>query len=405
MKHTIAIMVLILCAGCAGSTKVGKDARAAAYQRMDVINASLAAQQAKQQFEVGQLEQAIGTIDAALARFNENAEYHLLRGRILLELHRLDSAKKSLTRAIELAPESAEPYYFLGVLHQRWSEDETAIAAYKKAMQNDPPHPQYFMAVAESYVALGQLDDALQLLLQSGKEFQHQPSVPALLGQIYLLKGEAGKAAKHLSDSRLLGNDGAEILTSLAAAQFHAAMYAQCLMTLQQLQDTTGDLAPIHQRMRGKCFAVTGRIQQGRDICLEVLRITPEDTSAWLDLGYIAWQMGDYERLGHCGRRLMQLNPALPEGCLFEGIAAIHAGKGAIAHGKLSSLQSDNDIDGLDTLLATLSVHRAKTDAETAITPNMAPQIAEGASERHVRETADRSQPLVGVPPHTTHAP
>ena len=35
---------------------------------MDVVNADLAAQQAKQQFEVGQLDTALGTIEAAIAQ-------------------------------------------------------------------------------------------------------------------------------------------------------------------------------------------------------------------------------------------------------------------------------------------------------------------------------------------------
>ena len=404
MKQTITLMLLIFCTGCASPTKVGTEARAMAHQRMDVMNADLAAQQAKQQFEVGQLDKALETIDAALARFNENAEYHLLRGRILIELHSLDAAKQSLSSAIELAPDSAEAYYFVGVLHQRWSEDDGAIAAYKKAMQNDPSHPQYFMAVAESHVALGQLDDAVQLLLHSGKEFQHQPAVPALLGQIYLLKGESDVAAKYLADARLLGDDGVETLTSLASAQFDAAMYAQCLTTLQLLQDSV-DLSPIHLRMKGKCLFSTGRMLQGRDICLEVSRKTPEDPSAWLDLGYIAWHMGDYERLGRCGKHLTQLNPAIAEGSLFEGIAAFHAGDDGVAQEKLQSLQSDNTIGGLGAILATISAKRAKTAVETAIGPNMAPDFAEGASERHEIDTADGGQPLVGVAPHSTHAP
>ena len=135
MKYSIAFLTIVLFFGCAGSTKVGVEVRNDAHQRMDVMNANLAAQQAKQQFEVGQLDAAIETIDAAIDRFNENAEYHLLRGRILLELHQLDAAKKSLTKASVIAPDSAEPHYFLGVLHQRWSEDETAIEAYKIAQQ------------------------------------------------------------------------------------------------------------------------------------------------------------------------------------------------------------------------------------------------------------------------------
>lgn len=405
MKQSITLLLTILCAGCAGPTKVGTEVRVDAHQRMDVMNANLAAQQAKQQFEVGQLDAAIETIDAAIDRFNENAEYHLIRGRILLELHQLDAALKSLETASRLSPESAEPHYFLGVLYQRWSEDDSAMAAYKLATLQDPSHPQYFMAVAETYVALGRFDEALQYLIESGKEFQHQPSVPALIGQIYLLQGDPKKAAKYLSDSRLLGNDGSEILTSLAMAEFDAAMYARCLMTLQRLEESSEELPPIYQRMRGKCLFATGRVQQARDICLVVTRATPEEAGAWLDLGYIAWHMGDYERLGRCGERLTQLESGRAEGALFQGISALHAGDDELAKATLGSVQSDNEIKGLDAVVASILAKRRETAAETAIRPNLVSEFAEGGSERHPEDGADVSHPLVGVSPQSEHTP
>ena len=405
MKQSISLLLLIICTGCAGPTKVGTEARVEAHQRMDLMNAGLAAQQAKQQFEVGQLDAALETIDAAIDRFHENAEYHLLRGRILLELHQLDAALQSLSTASLLAPDSAESHYFLGVLYQRWSEDETSLIEYKVAMRKDASHPQYFMAVAETHVALGQLDEALDFLLTSGKEFQHQPSVPALIGQIYLLQGDPEKAAKYLSDSQLLGNDGPEILTSLASAEFDAGMYAHCLMTLQHLEESTDELPPIYQRMRGKCLFSTGRVQQGRDLCLVVTRMTPQEAGAWLDLGYIAWHMGDYERLGRCGEQLLQLEPALAEGALFEGIAALHAGNDEIAQATLSTLQSDNEFEGLDAVVASIFAKTRETAVETAIRPNMTPEFAEGGSERHPEDTADVSHSIVGVTPQSEHAP
>ncbi|MEE2912474.1 MAG: tetratricopeptide repeat protein [Planctomycetota bacterium] len=405
MKYSIAFLTIVLFFGCAGSTKVGVEVRNDAHQRMDVVNANLAAQQARQQFEVGNLSTALSTIDAAIDRFETKPEYHLLRGRILLELHQLDAAHKSLAVASTLAPDLAAPNYFLGVLHQRWSDDKSAIDYYKSAMRNDPSHPQYFMAVAETYVAIGQFDRAIEFLLESGKEFQHQPSVPALIGQIYLLKGDPEKAMKHFSDSKLLGNDSPEILTSIATAEFDAGMYANCLMTLQQLEVMVEGLAPIYERMRGKSLFATGRIQRGRDVCLVVTRKTPQEVGAWIDLGYIAWHMGDYERLGHCGEQILQLEPKLEEGSLFLGIAALHAGNEELARASLSSLQSDNDYEDLNAALGSVFVQRVKTAVETTIRPNMTSKFAEGGSERRLEDAAEVGRPLARVAPQSNHSP
>lgn len=350
MKRLILIIGVVFLAGCAGPTKSGKIARANAYERMDIVNANLAAQQSRQQFEVGQLKAALETIDAAIARYDNNAAYHLLRGRILIEQHRLDAASKSLTRSAELDPKVAEPHYFQGVLHQRWSEDAKALVSYKKAMECNATHPQFLLAAAETHVALGQLDEAIELLELAGKEFQHQPSVAALLGHIHMLNGMPKKAAEYLADSRLLGNDDEEVLTLLATAQFNAGEYTNCLFTLSQIQDH-GDLSFSFQRLKGKCLSATGRHIQGRDICLKVTRQTPDDAGAWVDLGFIAWEMGDYKRVAMCGKKISELAPEYSEGPLFEGIVALREGDVHNGMQLLAQAQSDNTIDGIDSLL------------------------------------------------------
>ena len=212
--------------GCGGPTKAGLEARAKAHERMDSVNADLAAQQAKQQFEVGQLDRAIETINAAIARYSANGHYHLLRGRILLEQHRLDAAFHALTEATVHTPDLAEPHYFLGVIHQRWGEDDKALESYKQAMNNDATHPQFLLATAETHVALQQHDEAIEMLTSANKEFQHHPSVASLMGHIHVVKGDYKTATIWFEDSYLLGNDNLETAKSLANAQFQAGNYA-----------------------------------------------------------------------------------------------------------------------------------------------------------------------------------
>ena len=79
MKRLTVLIAAALLVGCSGPTKQGKLARADAHQRMDVVNANLASQQALQQFEVGQLEAAISTIDAAIARYDDNVKKTRIR--------------------------------------------------------------------------------------------------------------------------------------------------------------------------------------------------------------------------------------------------------------------------------------------------------------------------------------
>jgi tetratricopeptide (TPR) repeat protein len=397
MKSVAVLLgTLLLCIGCGGPTKAGIEARANAHKRMDSVNADLAAQQAMQKFEVGQLDTALETIDGAIARYSENGEYHLLRGRILLEQHHLDASHRALTKATQFTPELAEPYYFLGILHQRWGEDAKALDAYKQALENDSTHPQYLLAIAESHVALHQHSEAIEMLTSANQEFQHHPSVASLLGHIYLSMGEPETATKWFADSRLLGDGNIETIMSLAHAQFQSGRYAQCLGSLTTLSISQEELSPMFLRMQGKCLAATGRKIEGRDICLKVTRKTPNDPNAWTDLGYIAWEMGDYRRLAVCGKKISQLDPQSAEGPLFEGIAALHNGNESLAHEKLASLQSDNSIHGVDSILE-MYIKSTNTGSETALLLDMPLKTAEGLVEPHHQDMGKESLPLASV--------
>ncbi|MBC8203475.1 MAG: tetratricopeptide repeat protein [Planctomycetes bacterium] len=398
MNYVLLIVFLCL-VSCGGPTKTGQMARQKAHARMDLVNADLASQQARQQFEVGQLDAAITTIDVAIDRYPEKSEYHQLRGRILLEQHKLDDARSAFETASTLLPAAAEPHYLLGVLHQRWGDDETALRSYTSACQNDPSHAQFFLAKAETLTALNRDDEAIELLV--GKhQFQHQASIPALLGQIYLRTGKATLAAQHFADSRSLGNDDPILFADLAIAEFRAGLYAQCLMTLRELELITEDgLTTLQRRVRGKCLAATGQLVQGRDICLSVTRETPQDADAWIDLGFIAWKMGDYRRLGTCGNEISKLAPSVLEGPLFIGKAAQHAGNSVLAEDSLAlavSLSENDELAGW--ILANARQTNRKNATVLQEAPNTPTKTAEKAIEEPILGLVEGSEPLVIVP-------
>src|SRR5262245_17298819 len=111
--------------GCA-PTKAGLDARKQASDRLNLISAQIQFGQAKQSFEVGQVERATKEIDAAIKTFADAAEFHVLKGRIYLETHKLEEALRSFETAIEKDPKFAEPHYCAGIVYQRWSNDREA---------------------------------------------------------------------------------------------------------------------------------------------------------------------------------------------------------------------------------------------------------------------------------------
>ena len=406
MKHFFLLATMLCLISCGGPSKVGQLARKKAYERMNLVNADLASQQARQQFEVGQLDAAIATIDVAINRYPDKSEYHLLRGRILLEQHKLNDARSAFETSSSLNPGSAESHYLLGVLHQRCSDDEAALHSYAIASEKNPSHAQFFLAWIETLVALDRDREAIDLLL-GNHQFQHQASIPALLGQIYLRTGNPKSAAQYLADSRSLGNDDPILFADLAMAEFRASMYAECLMTLRELELTSPNgLTLLQRRTRGKSLAATGRLIQGRDICLLVTRQTPQDADAWIDLGYIAWKMGDYRRLEACGNEISTLSPSSLEGPLFVGKAAQKAQNADLAtslFAKAAALAENEELEGW--IVATSNKTKMKSAPVLQEAPNMPSKSAEVLIEEPILGRVEGSEPLVNVPENTPQKP
>ena len=371
-KLLAATLVLLLATGCAGPTRAGKEARNAAHDRMDQVNAQLAAQQATQQFEVGRFDDALDIINGAIERYPKSAAYQLLKGRILLEQHRLDPARAAFAEASTLDSTMAEPHYLTGILHQRWSDDATALEHYSAAMEADPTHPQYLLATAETMAALGRMGEAADLLEEQKAHFEHHPDVPTLLGQVRLREGRPGEAADHLSEARLLRPADTEVVEDLAIAQFRAGRFSDCLSTLRDMEQWDEDPRPMLQRLHAKCLVATGQLIAGRDMSLRVTRRTPNDVEAWADLGLIAWKMGDYKRLKECGSRIGQLAPQRSEGDLFLGIAAMHGGQFDDARARLATIRGN---DAIGQLLA------AMPRPDRPITPRTSASILPNAAD------------------------
>ena len=202
----------------------------------------------------------------------------------------------------------------------------------------------------------------------------------------------------------MLGNNDAETFTTLIVAQFHAGYYADCLMTIKQYETAFGDLSSLLTRTKAKCLVAIGRIIEGRDLCLKISRETPNDAGAWVDLGYIAWEMGDYERLLTCGEAISKINMQLPEASLFTGISALHLGDVERAARELATAKSYNKSIDIEPLIAFGRDKYSKTRAETVIRQNMDSETAESGTEQQSDESSETRE-IVNVEQFTPLTP
>ena len=329
MLSRTALLATLLVAGAlagCGPSRAGLEARARARERLNVVNAEMSRDQAVQALEAGQFEKATKEIRHAIAMNQSWADYRLIRGRIFLETHRLEKALRSFEKALELRPEYPEAHYFCGIVFQRWSDDLRAHEHYRSAFEQEPDQIAYLLATAESLVALDQLNQASHLINTKLAYFEHNAALHHLLGQIAMLQDDPTRAAEMYADASRLSPEDDAMLSELAHAQYQAKMFAACLRSVRQLKDRPGGDSAEVKRLQARCLASLERQGEARNILVELTRIDPTDTNLWVELGTVAWEIGDFHRMALCGVRATALAPDRFEGYLLKGINERHHG-------------------------------------------------------------------------------
>lgn len=352
MKHSILSSVLLAAAamtlgGCNGPSKAGLEARENAYGRIDKVNTQIAYGQARQAFEVGQLRKALDIIKEAAKRYPKAAEYHLLHARILIELHRLDEASHALKFATEQDEVLPEAYYFLGIVHQRWSEDREAHEHYMKAADLAPDKPQYLLAASEMLVSLQEYEQAEELILGRMRKFEHHPTFHHLLGQIAMLRGDITLAERYYEEASLLQPDDLQVLSELANVQFLAGNVPGCLSTIHNIESRSDSTEQHMEVIKARCLVQTHRYAEARPIYMKLLEANEHDVTLWEESGYLAWTLEDWRGLRNCGQRVASLSPERCAGWLLLAVSDRSEGNTLEARKHLETAVGCADADAL----------------------------------------------------------
>ena len=318
------VAALPACTAPVHSQQVRNEAR----DRYDRASAQVAYDQARQSFQSGQFEQALGNIDKAIARFPKESSYFLLRGRILHEMARVDQARDAFAKAAELDPRKPEPHYFLGVIHQRWRENDQALAEYAAAAKLDPTKLHYVAAEIEMLTIMGKHDDAEQRLASVKQRFEFSPVIDRLHADVAKVKGDHAACAAMLERAAMRETNSPDVIEELAYARYTKGDWQGSLAALDDPALAKVRVRPDLVRLRARDLLLLGRNAEARDALLALRGEGDGKGRNTLLLGHAAWRLNDWGRLRECGETLIRLHPELAEGYMFIGAAANASGDG-----------------------------------------------------------------------------
>ncbi len=323
--------------GCSSKKQHEKN-KAAAESRWQDLRSHVMLETATNQFNAGQIKQAEKTVQDAARVDPNNPRLFTLAGRIALEQGELEYAFKLFARAIllqtpptdaELTPEQQaafaakdpEPYYYQGVVLQRWQKHGEALERYEAAHRLEPGNAARLLAVAETLITLGRYDDAVEALEGRLDYFDSNAAVRVTLGHVYGLKGEPKKAVEYYRHAVVLAPDDPIVREELArmlleSGDPEAAADVLAELLKQHDQQNRTDL----MRRLASAQLDAGRVADARQTYIDITNLERDRTSDWIKLGELSWRMEDLGGALIAANKVMDLAPNRHEGYLMAGM-------------------------------------------------------------------------------------
>lgn len=323
----VASSVLVGCT--AGHGKYTSDFKDKANARMTGVRAATQYDMAQQQYLSGDLDKALKTIESSIMLRDDVAKSHLLRGRIFLEKGNLDSAMDSLDTALLINESFADAHYFQGIIHERFNRTDKAIESFRAAYRLDRTDAQYVIALVEMFIEKGELEQAQTLLERSQSQFELNPAVHQTLGHIAMMRGEFDTAVESFNQAHLLASADGSILEDLARAQFASGHFAEAEYSFSQLMQDKNNASRRDLRLLwARTLAELDRPVEARGILRTLLKDAGghKDVKAWIELGNVAWILGDNDELREAGHRLSMIAPNRFEGQYLLGLYMMREG-------------------------------------------------------------------------------
>ncbi|MFI4859731.1 MAG: tetratricopeptide repeat protein [Phycisphaerales bacterium JB063] len=312
----------LLLTGCSGTQQGNHEQWVDdADNKWTALKSDIAMEMAEQQFATGQLTLALKTVRDQLNMDPENPHLWLMAGRVALENSELERSFGYLGKAIEYDPELAEPYYYQGIIHQRWQQYDQALSRYTNAREQDPDNPSYTLAEAEMLAQLNRLDEAVAMLQEKATYFDQNAAIRAMLGHIHRRNNNHEQASFWFKQASMLAPDDHKLAEELARSYMTIGSYRQAANTLSQLLYTEyGQDRDDLRRMLAEAYVQNRQLREAKNVCLQLTRNDPTNVEDWFQLGELNYRLEDYASALQSANRLINLAPDDHRGYTLAGM-------------------------------------------------------------------------------------
>lgn len=306
---TIAAAAVLLC-GCHGKNDLLKSSNAQATEQWNEARAQALSSLAIDQLRDGNFEKCQQSIEKALTLSPENVNLHLLGAKLAIEQGRLEFAEAHLNEARRLDPKLAEADFLTGVLMERWQQKSRAREAYAAARVKNPREVSYLLAEAETLVTMGEPVQALILLQDGQKTFEHNAILRQEIGLLLASQGKTADAVGTLREASRLAPDDWAIRENLAFTLLSAKQYGDASETFERLSKQTAYAnRPDVFAAYGECLGQQKRFYEAQKAYEQATKLDNATLGYWLGVARMALQGGDVPAADQAVRKAVSLRP------------------------------------------------------------------------------------------------
>jgi tetratricopeptide (TPR) repeat protein len=148
----------------------------------------------------------------------DNYEVAFQTGKLYLEKGHIDKSRPYLERAAELEPTSGQAYRYLGDCHAAGLKPQEAIAAYKKAIKNNPQDAAALSALGSLFDDQGENPEIARMFLRESIALSPENGLfHHRLGQHFSNQHRLDDALKEFVRAKSLGYDATEEIKTIKA--------------------------------------------------------------------------------------------------------------------------------------------------------------------------------------------
>lgn len=256
----------------------------------------------------GCLDKAIIEWRKALELDKTNPSLYLDLGAALAEQGLLEEATTCFSCAVKLAPDTLEPYYYLGLAHFQSSDPELAIKYWKKCLHFDPENADIRMCLAEAYRDLGKWTKACHQLEHILEYFPLHIDALNMMAVLYLERGRLNEAIEILRDCVSLDPEFARSHGNLGAAYQQQGFLDMAILEFRRAA-RINPLDADHWYNLGHALAVRGEARPACEALNKSLAIDPSRIDCMLILGNLQLFMGYIDDARQTFLRVVDINP------------------------------------------------------------------------------------------------